>query len=114
MILAGSLDSKGECFLNSPASRHLLVELVPNLIDSDPTGMKLLLTDLQVALAHLDKEGTLGDSASHHTIRRHARRTYEEAVALLPRLIIRDDNRRYLQSRIALLKFRLAQSGEEF
>jgi hypothetical protein len=90
------------------------MELAPNLINSDPTGMKLLLTDLQVALAHLDKKDTLRDPVSILTVQRHARRTYDEAVALLPQLTISDDNCRYVQSQIALLKLRLVQLGEEF
>jgi hypothetical protein len=38
-------------------AKHLLIDVAPNLIDSEPTGLLLLSTDLQVALEYLNRQG---------------------------------------------------------
>ena len=100
--------------MSLPSSRHLLVDLAPNLINSDRTGVQLLLTDLQVALTFLDGKDTNRDVATVLTIQRHARRTYDEVVGLLPHLTISDARRRELQVQISVLKARLVQLGQDF
>jgi hypothetical protein len=92
--------------------KHLLVEIAPNLVDSDHTGMTLLLTDLQVALEYLDKKEAQLNAVSFQIVQGHARHTYDEILSLLPRLMLSDDNRRHLDAQIAVLKMRLLQLGE--
>jgi len=98
---------------NQSSGKHLLSEVAPNLLDSDPTGMWLLMADLQYALTYLDEKEGQRYAATFPAIQRHARRTYDEIVGLLPRLTISDENRRQLEARISVLKTRLIQLGED-
>jgi hypothetical protein len=45
--------------MSSLQAKHLLIDVAPNLIDSDPTGMTLLSTDLHVALVYLNRHDAL-------------------------------------------------------
>jgi uncharacterized membrane protein YccC len=98
---------------NPLLGKHLLVEVAPGLVDSDTTGMWLLMADLHYALSYLGEEDRQRHAATFPTIQRHARRTYDELVGLLPRLTISADNRRQLEAQLAVLKTRLIQLGEE-
>lgn len=98
---------------NLISGKHLLSEVAPNLLDSDPTGMWLLMADLHYALTYLDEKEAPRYAATFPTIQRHARRTYDELVGLLPRLTTSDENRRQLEAQIAVLKTRLIQLGED-
>jgi hypothetical protein len=73
------------------SGKRLLIEIAPSLIDLDKTGLALLLTDLQVALGYRDRKEAQASAATFQTIQRHARRTYDEVVGLLPRLTISDE-----------------------
>ena len=98
---------------NLSLGKHLLVEIAPGLVDSDTTGMRLLMADLQYALNYLDKKHAQRHAAAFPTIQRHARHTYDELGGLLPRLTISGDNRRQLEAQLSVLKTRLIQLGED-
>jgi hypothetical protein len=86
------------------------------LADRNTTGMAVLLTDIQVAVDYLG-ENYKTDTNAHEpaaiAIRRHAWRTYQEAVDLLSCATISDEKRRYLEAQMAILHLRLVQTGED-
>jgi hypothetical protein len=98
--------------MNSLQAKHLLIDVAPNLIDSDPTGMTLLSTDLHVALVYLNRHDAPRGSATLLARQRHARHAYDEAIALLPRLSLNDERRSCLRAQLAALRVRLRQLGE--
>jgi hypothetical protein len=106
------VSQRGRNVKNLSLGKHLLVEVAPGLLDSDTTGMWLLMADLQYALRYLDKKNAPRRAATFPTVQRHARHTYDELVGLLPRLTISDDNRRQLEAQLSVLKARLILSGE--
>jgi hypothetical protein len=99
--------------VNSLQAKHLLIDLAPNLIDSDPTGMTLLSTDLHVALESVNRHDAPRGSATVQTRQRHARHAYDEAIALLPRWSLDDERRSCLESQLTALRVRLRQLGEQ-
>jgi|SRR6185312_7543301 len=100
--------------VDSLTDKPLPVEFDPPLLDADYTGIALLMTDLQVALTYLDCKEGRRDTASFQAILRHARRTYDELLGVLPHLSISDDNRRHLDLQLPVLQMRLMRFGEEF
>ena len=93
-------------------AKHLLIDVAPNLIESEPTGILLLSTDLQVALEYLNRQDAPQGSAKLLARQRHARHAYDEAIALLPRLSLDDERRSSLKAQLAALRARLLQLGE--
>jgi hypothetical protein len=94
-------------------AKHLLIDVAPNLIDSEPTGLLLLSTDLQVALEYLNRQDAPRGSATLRARQRHARHAYDEAIALLPRLSLNDERRSSVEAQLAALRVRLRQLGEK-
>lgn len=76
--------------------------------------MVLLLTDLHAAVVYLERMVTQPQATGVQTFRGYARHIYDEMIGTMPRLVISDDDRRRLESQIAVLKVRLVQLGEEF
>jgi hypothetical protein len=99
--------------MNAFQAKHLLIDVAPNLVDSDPTGILLLSTDLHVALVYLNRCDAPRGSTTLLARQRHARHAYDEAIALLPRLSLNNERRSCLQAQLTALRVRLRQLGEE-
>ena len=99
--------------MNPLPAKHLLIEVAPNLLDSDPTGITLLLTDLHVARTFLDRRDAAQGSATLLSRQRHARHAYDEGINLLSRLSLSERQRSLLKRHLALLRERLERLGEK-
>jgi hypothetical protein len=99
--------------MNPLQAKHLLIEVASNLIDSEPTGITLLLTDLYVARTSLDRPDAVPGSATLLARQRHARHAYDEGINLLSRLSLSERQRSRLERHLAILRERLVRLGEE-
>lgn len=100
--------------MRTPTTKYLSADFGARFIDSDSGGLTPLLMDLRAALAYLTKKDASQDITTFGMIRRHARRTYDEAVSVLDSLTVSDLRRRYLEAQLAVLKGRLMLLGEKF
>jgi hypothetical protein len=99
--------------MNPSQPKHLLIDVAPNLIDSYPTGITLLLTDLRVARSSLDRRDALPGSATLLARQRHARHAYDEGLSLSTRLSLDERQRFLLETHLSMLRVRLVRLGEK-
>ena len=99
--------------MNPLQPKHLLIDVAPNLIDSHPTGITLLLTDLRVARSSLDRRDVLPGSATLLARQRHARHAYDEGLNLSTRLSLNEQQRFLLETQLSMLRMRLVRLGEK-
>ena len=83
-------------------------------IPSSNNAFEFLLTDLDTALTFLDVAESTLNQATRQRNHANARRAYDTVVRLMQNLSLDDTQREQLAERLALLKSRLQNVGQQF